>query len=908
VISSRNNYQSNRLIIEVSDDGTTYRRVTQLQPPRHGWQDWDAPYTHVIPKTTARYFRFSYDKTGSEPGAEDLDAAKWRPSLKITGIELSSEVKIHQYEGKNGEVWRISDRTSDMQLSPNDCLRSANIVNITSNLLPNGILNWTPPAGKWTILRMGHTSTGHTNATGGGAKGLESDKFNVDAVQLQFHKWIGETIKQVGPDLAKEVLKIFHVDSWECGSQNWSLNFRQEFKSRRGYDCLPFLPAMAGFPIGSADSSENFLLDVRQTIAELVNDKFYVTLSRLAHEKGMQFSAESVAPTMVSDGLLHYKSVDIAMGEFWLRSPTHDKPNDMLDAISGGHIYGKNIIQAEGFTQLRMAWDEHPAMLKTLADRNFALGINRFVYHVFTHNPWTDRKPGMTLDAIGLYFQRDQTWWKQAAAFVDYAARCQALLQAGKPVADIAVFTGEDIPRRSLLPDRLVDALPGIVGRQRVEREIKRLSNTGQPLRTIPAGVTHVANMADPENWVDPLRGYAYDSFNPDALLNMARVKNGRVEFGPGTSYGLLVFPGKHKMTPNGNIMSAAVAKKVKALTDAGATVLITSKPTSGAKNVTSQEQHHARWVNEVFDRTYQPGSKFKHTVVTSAKGRLITGPYHRETFDELGLSRDVIITTDAKEEANAVAWTHRAGDGFDIYFFANQDSLRKVLHLSLRVSGKIPELWDPVTGSIATATDWVIEKGRTSLPLMLEPNGSIFIVFRQPSKNPQGEKGGWVSVPPSTTLEGEWKVSFDHAYGGPEKPVVFNQLTDWSKSEDTTIRYYSGTAAYSKSFNWNVDAAKNTAVWLNIGKVANIASIYINGVYCGIAWTAPYRVNVGKAIKKGENEVRIEVSNTWANRLIGDHRLPEGKRITNTTSPYRLQGQALLEAGLFGPVTIESY
>ena len=160
------------------------------------------------------------------------------------------------------------------------------------------------------------------------------------------------------------------------------------------------------------------------------------------------------------------------MGEFWLNSPTHDKPNDMLDAISGAHIYGKNIIQAEGFTEVRGTWDEYPGMLKALLDRNYALGINRLFYHVYVHNPWLDRKPGMTLDGIGLFFQRDQTWWdKGAKAFSEYATRCQSLLQYGHPVTDIAVFTGEEVPRRSILPERLVPSLPGIFGAERVECE-----------------------------------------------------------------------------------------------------------------------------------------------------------------------------------------------------------------------------------------------------------------------------------------------------------------------------------------------------------------------------------------------------------------------------------------------------
>jgi hypothetical protein len=419
IIHAVNNYQAQRLRIEVSDDGVEFHSIGRLTPPRHGWQDGDADVTHTIATTTARYFRFFYDKAGSEPGSEDLDAAKWKPSLKLTGIELSATPYISQFEGKTGEVWRVSDPTTREQLPDSLCIRAGSIVDLTGYMRSDGHLIWDAPAGHWTVLRIGHTSTGHTNATGGAAKGLECDKLNAAAAALQFDHWFGEAIRQAGPELAGRVLKVFHVDSWECGSQNWSPAFREEFRQRRAYDLLRWLPAMAGVPIGSADSSERFLHDIRQTIAELLHDKFYATMARLAHTKGCRFSAESVAPTMTSDGMLHYQLADIPMGEFWLRSPTHDKPNDMLDAISGGHIYGKPVIQAEAFTELRMAWDEYPGMLKTLQDRNYALGINRLVFHVFTHNPWMDRRPGMTLDGVGTFLQRDQTWWRPGKAWVD---------------------------------------------------------------------------------------------------------------------------------------------------------------------------------------------------------------------------------------------------------------------------------------------------------------------------------------------------------------------------------------------------------------------------------------------------------------------------------------------------------
>ena len=899
VVRSRTNYQSNRLVVEGSDDGKNFRPVCRLEPPRSGWQDGDADYTHSIPPTTARYFRFVYSKEGSEPGAEDLDAAKWKPALKLTGIELLGEPRIHGYEGKNGEVWRISRRTDPGQVPRELCVPLKEIIDISKHLDAGGKLHWTAPPGNWTIIRIGATSTGHRNDTGGGGKGLECDKFNPAAVALQFDKWYGEAFRQAGPRLAK-VLGMFHVDSWECGSQNWSPLFRTAFKKRRGYDLYPYLPVMAGIPVESVEVSERFLHDVRQTIAELVDANFYGTLSRLAHAKGVQFSAESVAPTMLSDGLLHYSRADVPMGEFWLRSPTHDKPNDMLDAISGAHLYGKQIVQAEAFTSLRTVWDEHPGMLKTLQDRNYALGINRLVYHVFMHNPWPNRRPGMTLDGIGLFFQRDQTWWKPGRAWVEYAQRCQTLLQIGRPVVDVAIFTGEELPRRAVLPDRLVPVLPGIFGKEKVAQEAKRLANKGEPLRTLPVGVTASANITDLEDWTDPLHGYAYDSFNPDALLRLATVRNGRVELPGGVSYGLLVFPGAARMDPDGK-MSNGVREKLRQLTGEGATVLFNNVPDPGPDLHGYGEKRAVQKTG--LQTSYSNLSQIKRT---TGKGRILTGPYTDSTFDKLGLQRDFIARGASGNREEGIAWTHRTAPGLDIYFISNQQELQKACTLSLRVSGRVPELWNPVTGEMVTAKTWRTERGRTELPVQLPPNGSLFIVLQQPAKiSAQNGGNNLVEPKPVQAIEGAWTVQFDTALGGPLQPVRFTALTDWSVHQDSAIRYYSGTAVYATTFYWK-GIQDHSSVSLNLGRVANIAEVLVNGIPCGIVWTPPYAVDITRALRTGENKVTIGVTNTWANRIAGDQRLPEGERVTMTNAPYRLEGKPLLPAGLLGPVVIE--
>lgn len=293
IVPSGNNVQSQRLLVQASDDGITYRNLRQLVPPRQGWQNTDENYTYSLPKTTSRHFRFCWTPDGTEPGSEDLDAAKWSPVLKLKELTLSSEPRIDQYESKNGSVWRIAVDSYPTYL--NTAFEPVRLK------VENGKA-WLPveiaAGGRVRVLRFGHTSTGHTNATAGGGKGLECDKFSVSSVEKQIDSWFGLFKKRPH----SSVVKFMHVDSWECGSQNWSRHFAEEFQKRRGYDLLAYMPVFAGYPM---KNYEQVLRDIRLTMNDLLQDVFFSTVSRKAKDYGVRLSAESVAPTMVSDGMQH---------------------------------------------------------------------------------------------------------------------------------------------------------------------------------------------------------------------------------------------------------------------------------------------------------------------------------------------------------------------------------------------------------------------------------------------------------------------------------------------------------------------------------------------------------------------------------------------------------------------------
>ena len=810
---SGTNIQCQRLLVKASDDGVIYYKVKQLVPPRQGWQNTGFNTTFSIPPTTAKYFRFEWTPEGSEPGAEDLDAAKWKPVFRLKNIRLSGYALLDNWQGKAGYVWRMAPDTPEEDVAMGDFVRASDVVRTT---VQDDFVALDLPDGQWRILRMGHTSTGHTNATAGGGKGLECDKFSRAAVEKQLDQWFGQFMQRPH----HEAIKYMHVDSWECGSQNWSRTFAQEFQRRRGYDIMPLLPIYAGVPMTGGDET---LRDIRQTINELVNEVFFVTAKQKAEQYGVQLSSESVAPTMVSDGIEHYKYVDIPMGEFWLNSPTHDKPNDMLDAISGGHVYGKNIIQAEGFTELRGVWDETPAMVKPLLDRNFALGMNRLFFHVNTHNPWTDRRPGMTLDGIGLFFQRDQTWFPEAKAFVDYITRCQRLLQMGHPVVDIAVYTGEEMPSRSLTPDRLVPMLPGLFGVARVSAEHERLANHGQPMVESPVGVRHSAGIIDLKDWVNALHGYHYDSMNKDALLHR-----------PFTYKALIV--------PQGLRVSTEAKKRFFHLRQQG--VLVLEHPYEGA-----------------------------------------TLPHQ---------APDVIAPED-------IAFCHRQTDSTDIYFLSNQQPAERSLRVSFRCKGSTPTLYNPVTDK-TTAADYTEENGRTAVQLTLPAYGSCFVVFSTNAPNASFERFKPTVRTLQTPSFNAWNITFR------ESNITLNdqQLFDWSQHANDKIRYFSGHARYSTVVKYKEKDLPKGRVWLSLPNVKDIAHVWVNGHDCGIAWTAPYEVDITNTLKKGKNTIEIEVVNTWHNALRG---ADQGKAPYDgiwTNAKYRTKGDQLLPAGLLeAPVLI---
>ena len=475
-------------------------------------------------------------------------------------------------------------------------------------------------------------------------------------------------------------------------------------------------------------------------------------------------------------------------------------------------------MQAEGFTEVRGVWDETLASIKPLLDRNFALGMNRLFFHVFTHNPYMDKRPGMTLDGIGLFFQRDQTWFPEAKAFVDYITRCQTLLQQGKPVVDIAVYTGDEMPRRALTPDRLVPMLPGLFGPERIASERKRLANVGQPMEESPVGVRHSAGILDMKDWINPLHGYQYDTMNKDALLTQP------------FNYKVLVIPQWLQASPE-------VKAKIAELRRQGVVV--------------------------------------------------IDKPYQQSQLD--GIAPDVVLP-------EGITYCHRQVADREIYFLANQTATVQAFKPVFRATGTNSMLYNPATDEYSPLTEEVT----------LQPYASAFVILKQETLKPKASGPEALGKTCRSLRLQQKPLLWDILFRESGLTLTHRQLFDWSQSDDDRIRYFSGHARYTTTLKLKGKEVPTERTWLTFPNVKDIAHVWVNGKDCGIAWTAPYEVEITGTLQKGKNVIEIEVVNTWHNALRG---MDQGKAPYNgiwTNARYRTKGDQLLPAGLLAQPEIK--
>ena len=835
---------------------------------------------------------------------------------------------------------------------------------------------------------------------------------------------------------------MLHIDSWEMGAQNWTAAFREEFRRRRGYDPVRYLPAITGRVVDSLEVSERFLWDLRQTAQELVIENHAEHLKALGRQHGFGLSIEPYDMMPCADMSVGAVA-DVPMCEFWLHG--FDTTYSVIEAASVAHTCGRPIVAAESFTSDDTErWQAYPGAMKALGDWALSAGVNRIVFHRYQHQPWPDRRPGMTMGPYGVHWERTQTWWDMAGAFHEYLARCQFLLRQGLPVADVCFLVPEGSPQVFRPPASAM---------------------RGQP----------------PERL-----GYNFDGCAPETLLARMSVKDGRLVLPDGMSYRVLVLPELPTMTP-------ALLRKVKELVQAGARVVgpppLKSPSLSGYPQCDAEVKklaaelwgdgvmewwndgnnrqgstpplHHsnnaladrrviwdsafrtprtapeaenplaqATWIwhpegnpavsapagKRYFRRAFtledetniesarvfmtadnsfelrvngrragrgdnfhvasvldvrqmlrsgvnvlavaaenggpnpNPAGLIGTLVVKFRDGRVLTVP--TDTSWQTAQTAPGKWTTDARatgswsaalelgpvgmapwgavqkptvepdvfcdfgvvtgllgklgvppdfESDGPLRYTHRRDGQTDIYFVANREDQPVEASCTFRVAGKAPELWDPLTGQARGLPEFTSRDGRTTVPMRFEPAQSFFVVFRKPAGRASGRN--FPAHAKLTELSGSWEVAFDPKWGGPEH-VTFDTLQDWSQRPEDGIRYYSGTAIYRKTFD-APKVSRGQRMYLDLGLVKNLVRVRLNGRDLGVAWCAPWRVEITGALRAKANQLEIAVANLWPNRLIRDQSLPAAQRLTWTTWNPFPKDSPLLESGLLGPVSL---
>lgn len=802
----------------------------------------------------------------------------------------------------------------------------------------NGHLVWDVRPGKWTVLRFGHTSTGEDNhPTPQSGKGLECDKLSQKAMDVHFANFLGKIVSDLGP-LAGKTLVSTHIDSWECGGQNWTPGFREEFERRCGYDIVPFLPAMTGRVVGDLETSERFLWDLRKTISDLLVENYAGHLGELAHQHGMRLTIEAYDGDP-ADEMRYASQADDPQGEFWLGRDyfpqVYRSWQWCSNMVSAAHVYGKKMIPAESFTSMPGEdWKAHPASLKPLGDWAFCAGINRIVFHRYAMQPWLNRAPGMTMGPFGVHYERTQTWWEQTGGWHEYLQRCQFLLRQGLFVADLCYLQPE-----------------------------------GAPMRFRPPGVD--MHSADPPT----VPGYNFDGCTAEVVLTRMAVKDGQIVLPDGMSYRALVLPEPGSM-PGAGTMTPQLLGKIADLVNDGMMV-IGPRPTR-SPSLTNYPECDAE-LQRIADALWGDCDGVNVTEHGYGKGRVIWGQTPQEALAAMGVPRDFFTDSEA---TTAFRYIHRrAEEGSEIYFVANKRNIAVEEICNFRVSGRRPEFWWPETGEIERPAIYDQVNGCIRMAIQLPESGSVFVVF--PAGNAvesdrvvmamhdgaplsqagehirmlRGKDGGceslvWrpgrytlrsasgkdhrvnvASLPDPVPVMGAWDVRFAPNWGAPAQ-VEFPRLISWTEHSDPGIRYFSGKAAYRTEIQIPAAMlAEAYRLYLDLGEVRVIASVKVNGRTVKVLWKPPFCTDITEVARAGTNSLVVTIINLWPNRLIGDANLPEdcewvespfggtmlkewpqwllegkpsptGRFTFSTYRPWPKDAE-LLKSGLLGPVTL---
>ncbi len=841
--------------LEVSDDGQNFKLVAKLT-------GGDAPqHTLSFPAVTAKYFRVTFKRTPPPPApdwASGLDPASFGIKLpptptdyEIAELVLHPGARVNRFEDKaafttEGDLYSLATPP----VAAADAVPVSAVIDLTSKMRPDGTLDWTPPPGDWVVLRFGYSLLGITNhpATAE-ATGLEVDKLDRRFVKKYFDTYLDSYKETVGEDyMGKKGIRYVINDSWEAGAQNWTDNMVSDFKRLRGYDPAPWMPVLVGQVVESAEASDKFLWDFRKTIADLVADEHYAQLEATLHERSMGHYGESheSGRALIADGMEVKKFNEVPMSAMWTQTPGVNKEQ-----------FGYN------------ADDRESASVSHIYGQNLAAAESMTAAAA----PWAWSPATLKPTA-------DQEFLNGINRFVIHESAHQPLVDKA-PGMTLGPF-GQWFNRNETWAEE-------------AGTWINYLARTSFLLQQGHFGADLIYYYGEDSNLTaifdskapDIPAGYGFDYVNADALIHELKAAGGSVTTASGMNYRVL------GLDPYSRHMSLPVLRAIHKLVVDGA-VVAGAKPDDDPS--LADDQVEFKLLN---DDLFGDGAGVHHV----GKGTVYAGQKLGDVFAALQVQPDFDYT---KPETDArLLFVHRKLDDGDVYFVDNRNDRNETVDATFRVTGKAPELWHADTGQTEPAS-YKIADGRTTVPLKLEPWGTVFVVFR----NATEETAHTVPAKTETelaTVNGPWKVSFQPKRGAPES-ITLKTLASWTENPVAGVKYFSGAGTYTKTTQVKANWLKNGAhLWIDLGDVKNLAEVTVNGKSLGVVWHTPYRVDATSALHAGANDVSIKVINAWVNRLIGDQQPGVKEKITFAdVKPYKATSP-LLPSGLLGPVRLYS-
>ena len=632
--------------IEVSDDGITYRQIATLNCP--ALREMDAPATQSFDAAKAKFFRLRTPNP------------TW-----IYEVEFHSGPRISQWPAKTNYSAKVGEEVT-VNVTEDLVIQPESVIDISPYVTTGGILQGKLPKGNWTILRIGHTTTGEEPAAHpDSGKGLEIDKFNRAALDFHLDHFLGNVLDRLKPYTS---FRGVTTDSWEAGKQNWTIKLPEEFKQRRKYDILQWVPALTGRIVKNIEETERFLWDFRKTHADLLANNYTAYYAEKMHERDLEYHAEPYGDG-VFDSLELGKHLSVPMSEFWTR---YIYGSDMTSkqAASIAHVYAKPVVMAEAFTGMPLTskWGEYPYSLKAEGDWFFTLGVNRLALHVFVHQPYTTGFPGMTMGPFGTHFDRNNTWTEQSHGWLNYTTRAQYVLQQGLSVVDVCYYKGDN--PASGIPD-VYPIMP---------------------------------------------QGYKADVIGPDAL-NRFNIKENTIVLPDGMQYRLMILPALNEILP-------ATLKRINELVEDGMILIVENKIKRSFGRTFKDED-----VIEESDKLLGNLDGVNIKERQSGRGIIYQGIDIKEILQRHKIPEDFSFT--AKNQDATIHYCHKLIAQSDVYFVSNHKRKKEETLLSFRTINKQPYLWDAETGKQTRITFYNQKNERTIISFEFQPTSSVFIVFK---------------------------------------------------------------------------------------------------------------------------------------------------------------------------------